>query len=292
MKSKRTLAIAASMLIVTALTGCANLFTVERTTKFEDGTAIHLDAQQRLVLFTEKEFTREKDTDKDKQKNTDEQEKTDKEKYYTKYTYCAEPNPDAMSSYAASLGLSALDPSKSDVSLVHELQSATGNIGLRTQSVTLMRDALYRICEAYNNGGLDKKEVNKLFRRSQNLTAVVLAIEQLTGAVKPNSTIWTPKGPEENKSSVSPNPQSPPDPKTAKEIATAVTKEIATAVKEMVKTVIEEDDKFEQKESDRNFMQKLVRDLLKKNLLDPNLLELILRSYFNGEIQELAERAE
>ena len=281
MKIKRTLAIAASMLLATTLTGCANLFTVDRTTKFEDGTAIHLDAQQRLVLFTEKEFTREKDTDKDKQKNTDEQEKTDKEKYYTKYTYCAEPNPDAMSSYAASLGLSALDPSESDVSLVQELQSATGNIGLRTQSVTLMRDALYRICEAYNNGGLDKKEVNKLFRRSQNLTAVVLAIEQLTGAVKPNSTIRPPKGPKENKSSPSPNPQSPPDPKTAKEIA--------TAVKEMVKTVIEEDDKFEQKESDREFTQELVQDLLKKDLLDPNLLELILRSYFNtlnnGEIQ-------
>ena len=184
MKSKRTIAIAASMLIATVLTGCANLQTVERTTPIEDDTAIHLDAQQRLVLFTRKKFTREN--------NTDEQKKTDKEKYYTKYTYCAEPSPDAMSSYAASLALGLSGPSQSDAFLVNALQSPTGNIGLRTQSITLMRDALYRMCEAYNNGGLDEGQVNELFRRSQNLTAVVLAVEQLTGAVSPNSILLTP----------------------------------------------------------------------------------------------------
>lgn len=172
MKSRRTLAIAASMLIATTLTGCANLFTVERTTKFEDGTAIHLDAQQRLVLFTEK-------------KNTDKLNKTDK----TNYVYCAEPSPDAISSYAGALGFNILDPSQGEVSFANKVGSAMNNMGLRTESITLMRDVFYRICEAYNNGSLTDGQVSELFRRSQNLNAVVLAVEQLTGTVKPNPTL-------------------------------------------------------------------------------------------------------
>ena len=191
MKSNRTLAIAASMLIATTLTGCANLFTLKRTTPIKDDTAIHLDAQQRLVLFTKKEFTREKDTDE--QENTGEgtgkQKKTDKEKYYTKYTYCAEPSPDAISSYAASLGFDLSDPNQGEVSVAHEVGSAPNNMGLRTESITLMRDVFYRICEAYNNGGLTERQVSELFRRSQNLNAVVLAVEQLTGTVKSNPTL-------------------------------------------------------------------------------------------------------
>lgn len=187
MKTRRTLAIAASMLLATTLTGCANLFTVDRTTKFEDGTAIHLDAQQRLVLFTEKEFAREKDTDE--QEKTGKQKKTDKEKYYTKYTYCAEPSPDAISSYAGALGFNILDPSQGEVSFANKVGSATSNMGLRTESITLMRDVFYRICEAYNNGSLTDGQVSELFRRSQNLNAVVLAVEQLTGTVKSNPTL-------------------------------------------------------------------------------------------------------
>ena len=57
------------------------------------------------------------------------------------------------------------------------------SIGLRTQSITLMRDALYRLCEAYYNGQLSKAQVMLLLSRSQDLTAAIVAVEQLTGAV-------------------------------------------------------------------------------------------------------------
>jgi hypothetical protein len=46
-----------------------------------------------------------------------------------------------------------------------------------------MRDALYRICEAYYNGQLSRADVKLLITRSQDLTAAVVSIEQLTGAV-------------------------------------------------------------------------------------------------------------
>lgn len=139
---------------------CANMHTVGRTTQIPEtgGVAIHLDAQQRLVVASAE-------------------------------AYCAEPSPDALSSYAASLGLGVSTPSNEAVSVTQALQSSTGSIGLRTQSITLMRDALYRMCEASRNNKLENWEVAAFLRRSQDLTAVVLAIEQLTGPLIANQIL-------------------------------------------------------------------------------------------------------
>lgn len=171
MKSKPIILIVSSVLVV-ALVGCANLQTVSRKTSIPqltyapesnkpESVAIHLDAQQRLVIFSEE-------------------------------GYCAEPSPDALSAYVAALGLGSSNSSGSSISLSELLQSGAGSIGLRTQSITLMRDALYRMCEAANNDHLNKVEVAAFLRRSQDLTAVVLAIEQLTGAVTANQVILSP----------------------------------------------------------------------------------------------------
>ena len=164
-KSCKMRFLATSILLIASvgLSACANLSTVSRTTWLWPlkNRAIHLDAQQRLVLV-----------------------RADK--------YCAEPSPDALASYAAALSLSVRKPGAGAVSLAQSLQSNAASIGLRTQSITLMRDALYRMCEASSNGDLNQLEVVAFLRRSQALTAVVLAIEQLTGAVGANQAILTP----------------------------------------------------------------------------------------------------
>jgi hypothetical protein len=157
------------LIVVISLVSCADLETVGRQTVLplsknetiptgKDGVAIHLDAQQRLVMF-----------------------------HLNKY--CAEPSPDALAAYASSLGLGASDATKNAASLALGLQSSAGSIGLRTQSITLMRDALYRMCEAQSNGSLSNLEVAKLLHQSQDLTAVILAVEQLTGAVTANQVV-------------------------------------------------------------------------------------------------------
>ena len=149
------------------LTACADLFTIGRITEIPNkgdsntARAIHLDAQQRLVLVTAQ-------------------------------GYCAEPSPDALASYAASLGFDLDIFNQGSGSLAQVLKNDAASIGLRTQSITLMRDALYRMCEASNNGHLNETEVVAFLRRSQDLTAVVLAIEQLTGAVAAKQVILTP----------------------------------------------------------------------------------------------------
>jgi hypothetical protein len=135
--------------------GCANVNTLARSSSIPTlgkGKAIHLDAQQRLVVFTAMK-------------------------------YCAEPSPDALAAYAAALGFSGSKLPGDSLAASGALNSVAGSIGLRTQSITLMRDTLYRNCEAALNGYLGPEQMAVLMSRSQDLTAVILAIEQLTGAV-------------------------------------------------------------------------------------------------------------
>ncbi|MCX7383333.1 MAG: hypothetical protein NT133_18395 [Alphaproteobacteria bacterium] len=137
------------------LTGCANFNMLDRRTPLTPGgTAIHLDAPQRLV-FTNR-----------------------------KGEVCAEPTPDALQAYASALGAGVSAPSQGAASIAGALQTSSGSIGLHTQSITLMRDNLYRICEAGYNGQLNNTDIVQMLQRSQDLTLGVLAIEQLTGAVK------------------------------------------------------------------------------------------------------------
>ena len=134
--------------------GCANMTTISRSTEFPSGgLAVHLDAQQRLVYARQDGFV------------------------------CAEPSPDAIQAVSASLAGSLDVSGKGSAALAQALQQSTAGIGLRTQSITLMRDALYRICEAAHNRQLNSRDVVQLLERSQDLSLGVLAIEQLTGAV-------------------------------------------------------------------------------------------------------------
>ncbi len=93
------------------------------------------------------------------------------------------PSPDALSAVASSFGGGITVPSQGATSFAQALQESSASIGLRAQSITLMRDTLYRICEAYHNKALSATDVVQLLERSQDLTLGVLAIEQLTGVV-------------------------------------------------------------------------------------------------------------
>lgn len=146
------------MTLVVLVQGCANLSTVDRTTSLpsdngHDGKAIHLDAKQRVVVA--KSFG----------------------------AVCAEPSPDALSAFASALTAGAANSTKTSGSVGSSLSETAASIGLRTQSITLMRDMLYRICEQYYNKAIDGPQVMQLLGRSQDLAIAALAIEQLTGVV-------------------------------------------------------------------------------------------------------------
>lgn len=102
---------------------------------------------------------------------------------------CAEPSPDALSAIAASgsLGLTAKD--KLSLNQSGSLAESAASIGLRTQSIQLMRDAMYRVCEGYLSGALSEGSFETLNRRFQSSMVAILAIEQLTGAVKARQVV-------------------------------------------------------------------------------------------------------
>lgn len=142
--------------------GCANFMSIHHTFKPDEGDSISIDAKQRVVFSVKKTF----------QNNIEWR------------AVCAEPSPDALAAISASSGLSA-DNLKIALSAALGIQEGAASIGLRTQTIQILRDAMYRLCEGYASGALDDIAFSRLQRRYQNIMLGLLAIEQLTGVVTP-----------------------------------------------------------------------------------------------------------
>lgn len=99
------------------------------------------------------------------------------------YVTCAEPSPDAMSAYAAQFAadLTKTTPEGGQISAAAKaaLQQAAAFIGMRTPSIQLLRDAMYRVCEAYANGAVDSDQYELFMRRYQRQIVAMMAIESL-----------------------------------------------------------------------------------------------------------------
>ena len=161
----RTSLVLLSVLGLTACASVGNLTAVNKKETIGSGfggngyapAGVFIDAEQRAVLSNRR-------TDKDLR------------------VVCAEPAPDALSAIAAQAGVSVSDIS-SAVSAEGGVSEAAANIGLRTQTIQTLRDGFYRVCEAYMNG-LSEEQYSIMLRRFQTNMIALLAIEQLTGAVK------------------------------------------------------------------------------------------------------------
>jgi len=97
---------------------------------------------------------------------------------------CAEPSPDALTAITTSGSGKLGVKDKIDVAAAFSRAESAASIGLRTQSIQLMRDVLYRICEDYQSGALTPAGLETLQRRYQSSMVAILAIEQLTGVVR------------------------------------------------------------------------------------------------------------
>jgi hypothetical protein len=106
---------------------------------------------------------------------------------------CAEPSPDAMGAAAASMAAEANYKGEVSAGLSLAIAESVANVGLRTQSIQLLRDGMYRLCEAYQSGALGQQDYSIMQRRYQANMLALLAIEQLTGTVKPPTVALTSK---------------------------------------------------------------------------------------------------
>lgn len=141
------------------LQGCAGLTTYQASLG-DPSTGVSMDAQQRMLLV-----------------NPD-------PKKVNARRMCAEPSPDVMSAIGASMSGSLFGSGSASKALSAALSQNVQNIGLRTQSIQLMRDMMYRVCEGYLNYAYDDEDYMSLQTQAQGLIVGLLAIEQLTGAVK------------------------------------------------------------------------------------------------------------
>lgn len=92
-------------------------------------------------------------------------------------TICAEPSPDALTDLNSESALSfreKLGEAKNKFGTLGQ------NIGARTPTVQVLRDAMYRLCEAFNAGGLSPPAYALLLRQYQDIMVGMLAIEDLS----------------------------------------------------------------------------------------------------------------
>jgi hypothetical protein len=109
----------------------------------------------------------------------------------TRLRMCAEPAPDVFAVIAAS----------GSGSIGFDAKSQTGQGGLsisaseagatieRTQTINLLRESFYRTCERYLNGAISRESFIVQAGRDARAMVAILAIEQLTGAVRRPATI-------------------------------------------------------------------------------------------------------
>jgi len=156
----RHVSLAFCLVIFVLLAGCGNLQRQSRSFDTTGTNGITIDASQRAVYSVTKRY----------RGGTEWQ------------AFCAEPSPDALSALASNLGLDASVAGKA-LGLAISSQDSTASIGLRTQTIQILRDAMYRLCEGYASGALDQIGFTRLQRRYLHIMLALLAIEQITGPV-------------------------------------------------------------------------------------------------------------
>jgi hypothetical protein len=98
---------------------------------------------------------------------------------------CAEPSPDALVAQAAVLSARGnftgqTGAPSADGSAVVGFQESAASIGLRTQSIQVLRDGYYRLCETYLNDAIDKDQYLAVIKNVDTFIAVSLAIDGMS----------------------------------------------------------------------------------------------------------------
>lgn len=103
---------------------------------------------------------------------------------------CAEAAPDVFSAFASSFGAQG-NKDGGQLSLAVAETAATIE---RTQTINMLRESFYRTCERYASGAINRPQFIIQAARDQRAMVTILAVEQLTGALRPRSTIIAPGG--------------------------------------------------------------------------------------------------
>jgi len=139
------------------LLGCADH--IFHSFNIDHGESLSVDARQRVVLVTHKGG-----------------------KTRDRTVVCTEPQPDAVTAGRAAASLPPAGPSKGAQAAVASASGeATALFAARTQTIQLLRDGLYRACEAYMNGAIDQHQYNVVLLNLDKLMITLLGVDAIGG---------------------------------------------------------------------------------------------------------------
>ena len=164
------MAVFSLMILSTVVASCSNAYhnSIHRTSDLQDNTIARttlIDAKQR-ALFTAPGVDNPNSVTR-------------------KFLICAEPSPDTVSSLSSAFE-TALNAGKFEsddtgtLKISEALSEAVGKLGKRNATIQLLRDGLYRQCEAYLNGVISRDQYVNISNRYVDAMVTLLAIEQVT----------------------------------------------------------------------------------------------------------------
>ncbi len=191
---------------------------------------------------------------------------------------CAEPSPDALIA-AAATGNLALSPEGQDaLKIGGSYAEAVGELGERTAVIQMLRDSLYRGCEANMNGLLTAEDYKQqVLVYFDDFALTLLAIESLTRQPRASTIVQTnaelndkskDDKPDQTSKGNSPPLPTPPVDNTRKEIAETVNKIIKNYGEHQLMFSIYQQYLKADSESKRDLMNLLTALMKKRGLID------------------------
>lgn len=176
---------------LSALAGCnlANKTSVYRETYMTDGRTLVLDNEQSAIIGMPARYNYDYAYNEDGSYQRDSNGDPIIRRSSSRHVICAQPAPDALSAASGSSSILGEVFGQGNASAAASAAESVANITTRTQSIQLLRDAFFRLCEGFGNEGIDGYEYGLLTRRFQSNMMAILAIEQLTGAVTGPSVV-------------------------------------------------------------------------------------------------------
>jgi len=204
-----TLRVGLLAIVMVGFSGCARLNSIYRSENLDKDSAriVSIDSKQRVVLVNPaSKKTTETTTTTTYSDSKAREEKTALGAVQTKTVqtqidetalrFCAEPPPDVFTALASSLGaeVSLSKSATPDTALAAKLATTLSENAAtieRTQTVNILREVMYRNCERYLSGAISPEELIVQAARDQQLIVQVLAVEQITGVARAQSTALT-----------------------------------------------------------------------------------------------------
>lgn len=165
-----------ALIAVATTSGCSGVIHKQFNIDEVPPNSLSIDARQRVVLVTDKGG-----------------------KKGDKHVVCAEPSPDVFAALAAAASTD-VGIGEKKVGVSGSLAEAAQALGPRTQTIQLLRDGLFRACEAYMNGIVDWREYKLIVTRYDEAMMTTLAIDGLTqryaipGPLTPGATAGASEG--------------------------------------------------------------------------------------------------